>query len=42
MKFCEYALHAWVYIHKNYGTVLMNIGCPLNLNAFYGLRKIIK
>ena len=28
--------------HKKFGTVWININCPLNLNAFYGLIKISK
>ena len=42
MKFCVYALHAKINLHKNFGPVLMKIICSLNLDAFYRLINIQK
>jgi hypothetical protein len=42
MKSYVYDLHANTCLYKKFGTVLININCPLNLNAFYGLIKISK
>jgi len=42
MKFCVYALHAKINLHKKIGPVFMRIICSLNLDASYELIKIQK
>ena len=34
MKIVVHALHAYTYLHKNFGTILININYPLILGVF--------
>jgi hypothetical protein len=34
MKICVYALHAYTYLHKKFGTVLIIINWLMNLSVF--------
>ena len=45
MKLFVYALHAYIYLHKKFDTILIILNWLINLsglNAFYGLIKILK